>query len=209
MDLLKELATAIQEEHRLTYESALDALSHAIACGVALVEARKTVPDGQWARWIEENTDFNVHVARRYVRIATHRQLLESAEQRPRSLNAALGYLNELGVPPESTSRTGKRPTFDVELARKLRAQGMTFRDIAGQVGVSDVAVRRQLVPGETRSSMRVTSRARSRRRAERRRVFVIRIVLYGGDPEAIFTTIEQALPRDGSVVVSGQWEEE
>jgi ribosomal protein L20 len=169
---LGELAVTINREHGLAYQSALDALQHAILCGQALIEARATVPDGEWLRWVDDNLDISAAAIHRFVRIATYRDHLLQADQRPKSINAAISYLRDVGAPAVGSGRkglNGRRPTFDVDEAKRLRGQGMTFVDIGEALGVSDVAVWRQLTPGATRQAMSYTARARKKRRAERR----------------------------------------
>jgi inactivated superfamily I helicase len=164
-----ELAVRINTEHGLAYNAAIDALEHAMRCGEALIEARRAVPDGSWAAWTKANLNMNQQAISRYVRIATYREHLLSAEHRPRSINAAITYLRADSLPAIGTGRNGRRPTFDVEEAKRLKRQGMTNKDIGQALGVSDVAVWRQLTPGATRKAVQISNRNRTKHRAAQR----------------------------------------
>lgn len=165
---LATLAVTINREHGLAYQAALGALEHAIACGVALMEARETVPDGRWSKWVKDNLDMSYPDVNRYVRIATYRDHLLSAENRPKSITGAITYLRDTGA-VLGTGRNGRRPTFDVDEAKRLKQQGLTNKDIGAALGVSDVAVWRQLTPGATARAVALSNRLRSQRRAEQR----------------------------------------
>ena len=81
----------------------------------------------------------------RYMRIATYRDHLLSAENRPQSIKLPITYLRDTGAPAIGTGRNGRHPTFDVDEAKRLKKQGLTNKDIGAALGVSDVAIWRQL----------------------------------------------------------------
>lgn len=166
---LTDLAATINREHDLAYRAALNALQHAILCGEALIAARDTVPDGEWLRWVSDNLHISTGALHRYVRIATYKEQLLTADRQPKSINAAISYLKEVGAPAAGTGKNGRKPTFDVEEAKRLRKQGLTFTEIGPLLGVSDVAVWRQLTPGAARKTVERTNRYARQRRAERR----------------------------------------
>ncbi len=161
-DDLTLIAATINSEHEQVYAAALDALTHAILCGEALQKAREAVPDGEWTRWVDQNLDITDNQAFRYLRIAHYRDVLLSAEHRPQSVRAALDYLRENNMPRLDTSNRrngGRYPTFDVDEARRLHSQGMSFGQIGQLLGISSQAVWLQLAPGAR------DKRAKSRRR--------------------------------------------
>lgn len=166
---LFDLALTINSHHQLAYRSALDVLDHAIRCGEALITARALVPDGQWGKWMEANLEISEVAAGRYMRIAVHRKALLEADRRPTSINGAVNYLRELDVPDLDRRRNGRVPHFDVDEARRLRNEGLTYKEIGGLLGVSGVAVGRQLTPGAVRKQVERNSERLSRRRAEER----------------------------------------
>lgn len=165
---LTQLAFTINREHTLAYQKAVEALEHAIRCGEALIEAREIVPDGEWTRWVEANLSIATGTMHRYIRVATYKQHLLDADKKPASINAAIGYLKAIGAPAASTGRNGRSPTFDVAEAKRLRKQGMTYEQIGELLGVSDVAIWRQLTPGATKRAIAISNRNRKRRRLER-----------------------------------------
>ena len=164
---LTNLAATINREHQLAYDAAFDALEHAILCGEALARARENVADGDWFRWMGDNLDMSTAAAGRYLRIATYREQLLGAEDRPQSINAAVTYLKDIEAPPITSGRNGRRPTFDVSEAKRLKKLGLTNKDIGKMLGVSDVAIWRQLTPGATDRAVKLATRARSKRRAK------------------------------------------
>jgi predicted transcriptional regulator len=164
---LTELVNAINKEHQLAYQASLDVLDHAIRCGEWLIEARRLVPEGSWIKWINSNLTIHGSAAARYVRIATYREQLLSAEKRPLSINAAVNYLHDIDVPVLPRGRAGKRPTFDVDEAKRLRESGMTLHQIGELLGVSDVAVGLQLKPLGPAQKERRLQGARERRIAK------------------------------------------
>lgn len=165
---LVDLAAVINQEHALTYYSVIDALEHAILCGEALIKARADVPEGQWTRWVKNNLEMESGAVSRYVRIATYREHLLAADDRPQTINAAITYLRGIEVPRIETP-TGSKPGFDVSEARRLRDSGMTYDRIAEMLGVSDVAIQRQLVPGRQRAAIERRTREVNKKRAEER----------------------------------------
>lgn len=194
---LADLAATINSEHDLAYRAVLDALDHAVRAGEALLEARRLVPEGQWSKWIKANLAMPSAAVGRYIRIATHRETLFAAGQRPKSINGALTYLREIDAPPSvPPGRNGRRPTFDVSEARRLRGQGMKYSDIGGVLGVSDVAVWRQLTPGATRKAVARTTQARSKRRAEARALaekeLAARVARVGGHPSDAYALLRR-----------------
>jgi hypothetical protein len=203
---LTDLATTINSEHALAYRAALDALQHAILCGEALIEARATIPDGQWMRWVDNHLDMSMAAIQRYTRIATYREQLLSADARPKSINGAISYLRGIGTPAISSGRNGRRPTFDVDEAKRLREQGMTYTDIATVVGVSDVAIWRQLAPGATKKTIAYTNRVRRQRRAEHRayveRDLAEKVARVGGRPADAYALLRKtAIALDRALV--------
>lgn len=166
---LFELARSINSEHQLAYRAALDVLDHAIRCGENLIMARALVPDGQWNKWMADNLEISPPAAGRYMRIAVHRAKLLEAEHRPTSINGAIMYLREIDAPPLDRGRNGRRPSFDVEEARRLRLEGLTYSEIGGLLGISDVAVGRHLTPGATRQRVEYANERSKRQRAEQR----------------------------------------
>jgi hypothetical protein len=64
---LSDLATRIKTEHRLVGE----AMTHAIAAGNLLIDAKAKVPHGQWLSWLEANCcEISERTAQLYMRVA-------------------------------------------------------------------------------------------------------------------------------------------
>jgi hypothetical protein len=69
---LVDLAHQINEAHRLAMHHAHEAVSQAIACGKMLLEAKSSVPHGQWLPWLRQNVTFGERSAQGYMRLAKH-----------------------------------------------------------------------------------------------------------------------------------------
>lgn len=180
---LVDLATVINQEHALTYYATLDALEHAILCGEALIEAQKEVPTGQWTKWCEANLEIKSGTISNYIRIATYRQHLLAADDRPRTINAAVNYLQAIEA-PRLVTPTG-RSRFDVEEAKRLREMGMSYDAIGEMLGVSGAAVNFRLEPEATREHVRRKKQKvdakRAAEREEYQKMLDIGVASHGG----------------------------
>jgi hypothetical protein len=65
---LPELAQAIDREHQAAIGAARTALEHAAECGRLLLEAKASVPHGDWLPWLEANTSVSARQSQRYMR---------------------------------------------------------------------------------------------------------------------------------------------
>jgi hypothetical protein len=67
---LQRLRAAIVHEHDAAITSACTAIEHAVACGKALIEAKKLVGHGGWISWIETNLPFGQRQTAKYAALA-------------------------------------------------------------------------------------------------------------------------------------------
>lgn len=81
-DRLPSLAAQINAAHDMASRSAQAAITHAIAVGEGLIEAKSLVDHGQWLPWLTENFDFSERTAQDYMRLAKHRDEVQSNPQR-------------------------------------------------------------------------------------------------------------------------------
>lgn len=165
---LVDLAAVINQEHALTYYAVIDALEHAITCGENLIEARKQVPEGEWTKWVKDNLDMTSGAVSRYIRIATYKDHLLAAEERPQTIGAAVNYLKAIEA-PRLTASSGMKPHFDVEEARRLRNVGIGFDEIGEMLGVTGAAIHQQLMPDNTRETIKRKKEAQWVKAAEAR----------------------------------------
>lgn len=78
---LVELKGKINGSHRQCLKALRASLPHARQTGIYLIEARSLV-EGKWLVWVQENCDFSVSQAQRYIRIADNfGALLKKAEK--------------------------------------------------------------------------------------------------------------------------------
>jgi len=75
---LPELAARINQEHAAANDAVKRGLGHAMVAGELLLEAKATVPHGQWADWLKANTTVSDRTAQRYMQLAKQRAELEA-----------------------------------------------------------------------------------------------------------------------------------
>lgn len=123
---LGTLAETANREHELVLEAGTAMVAHAIKAGEALLKAKELVGHGGWERWLVENlSEHSLTTPRLYMRLARHRDQVLTAG--PVSLNVAQKLL--VGG---SDSRIDQDRRDD---ARRLRKQGLTYQQIADELG--------------------------------------------------------------------------
>ena len=75
---LPVLATEINAEHEAALAAISRGMAHALKAGDLLLEAKASVPHGQWAAWLADNTGLSERTAQRYMQIARERPQLEA-----------------------------------------------------------------------------------------------------------------------------------
>lgn len=90
-----ELADQINAAHAACNQAARDALCHALAAGDLLTEAKATCRPGEWQAWLADNFAGSARTARAYLRLAAHREQLETktADAAVLSIDGALRLL--------------------------------------------------------------------------------------------------------------------
>lgn len=74
---LPVLAASINAEHDECLAAMRQSLSHALAAGDMLVEAKSLVAHGEWLPWLADNCAIPKRTAQLYMRLAKHRELIE------------------------------------------------------------------------------------------------------------------------------------
>jgi Protein of unknown function (DUF3102) len=77
---LADLAHRIKAEHDAANEAKRSAISHAIAAGDLLIEAKDRVSHGDWLPWLEANVGFSERTAQAYMRLAREYPKLDPAK---------------------------------------------------------------------------------------------------------------------------------
>jgi hypothetical protein len=75
---LPVLAASINTEHDDCLAAMQQSLSHALAAGNMLVEAKSLVAHGEWLPWLADNCAIPKRTAQLYMRLAKHRELIEA-----------------------------------------------------------------------------------------------------------------------------------
>jgi len=94
---LPELAAKISNAHTGARAAATLSLEHAIAAGAYLIEAKRLLAHGQWAKWLAENVAFSERTASMYMRFARNRDVIDTkiGNVADLSIRAAIGELTE------------------------------------------------------------------------------------------------------------------
>lgn len=74
---LADLAARIKAEHEATSTALKSSITHGIAAGELLVEAKAKVPHGQWLPWLKDNCEISERTAQLYMRLAKNRGSIE------------------------------------------------------------------------------------------------------------------------------------
>lgn len=176
---LRELADEANREHEATESSMLDVLSHAIAAGKALLEAKNRTLHGEWQAWLEQNFAGSRETASRYMRLAYYEDVVlprpwasggvgrssRWTADTTAELTRAWQYLR--GLPPAGD---GRRPQHSEEIkseARRLHAAGVSYREIARMLGVSHHSVPRWCDADYRRRRQAEANRQKARQRDE------------------------------------------
>lgn len=145
---LDDLATVANAEHCKVDRAVVDARAamssgvvHGIYAGEALLEARRRVEEGDWARWLEANVQFSAAAAQIYMRLAWYRDRLDVAET-PLTVLSAVAYLKGLPAP-----HLGHKPGWMKTEALRLKIRGLNFTQIAEVLGVTPITAHRWVDP--------------------------------------------------------------
>lgn len=169
---LDELASTARYEHEQTFAAVSSALTHALRCGEALVEARERLRAGcgDWAAWVA-STGISIGAAQNYRRLALSRAVVLS-DDCPRTISGALAHLRQLGQPAIGpTGGHNRTPLLEDDIAamRRLREAGTSYERLGEQFGVSRAVVQQRLDPEFQRRSSEATKRHRRRARAAKK----------------------------------------
>lgn len=176
---LEELAALAVREHSCVHESLSAAVSHAVACGEAILEAYRRIDEAntlKWEDWASENLPFGQHQASNYMRLAFYKDRLPAeifapfrhsaslhnpaGGARMPSVNRALHYVR--GLPPIfDSTRKARLPNEVRSEVKRLARQGLTQRDIANMMGISNAAVHRISNPSAHKRYLKQSSERR------------------------------------------------
>lgn len=163
-DRLSDLAETIRRECQLAEQAASAMLSHAIACGDALLEAKTLVPNGEWMAWIEQNMPHNKRrsMCQNYMRLATLKEHVDP----DLSITANLHLVRGL---EKRSSATPRVPSEIKAEALRLYATGeFTKAAIARMVGTTKESVRAWTDPAYAHRKSQLCAARRRQQRAER-----------------------------------------
>lgn len=156
---LRELASAINAEHRAVARKEAETLEHVIRAGEWLWDAKDAVPKGSWVQWMDDNLEVSFGTAYCYMRIAKNQDFArtcgESAYYR---VDARLRGTDEHG--------RGQRYADDLknEVRRLHRDEGFSGSALARRFGVSPDTACKWLKT--KREADHIVIRERRRRRA-------------------------------------------
>lgn len=110
---LPELAAEIQTHHDACREAVGAALTHAMAAGDGLLEAKAKCRHGEWLPWLAANFEFADRTASTYMRLANNREAIES--NRKGSADLSIEGAVKLLAKPRPTQ--DDEPDFDLVMA--------------------------------------------------------------------------------------------
>ena len=84
---LADLAARIRAEHEATSLALRRTVEHAMAAGDLLLEAKATVPHGQWLQWFADNCGpISERTGQLYMKLAKNRATIEKEMANPQSV---------------------------------------------------------------------------------------------------------------------------
>jgi len=95
---LSGLADTANKEHGLAQQSASGMVQHAIACGVALTEAKSLLAHGEWLPWLKSNFDGSVRTSQAYMQVANTQRVAYLEESSLRKVLAAITETKDVHV---------------------------------------------------------------------------------------------------------------
>lgn len=149
---LRECAVAANEEHRLVQDAGRSMFEHACRAGACLLEAREQLDQATWVKWRDENFEASAWTAGFYIRV----------HERQDEIRAQLGAAPTLVAARELIADRSFRPVAPPEVqaeAARLAAEGVPFREIARQLGVSRQSAKRYSDPAYREKIRGKTSR--------------------------------------------------
>jgi hypothetical protein len=130
------LRDGIADEIRRAYEAggehAKKAVLWWVRVGDLLCEAKRSVPHGEWAPWVDENAPFGGRMARKYMQLSENAPAI-LAKLANRNSNSVLTIDGALALAAEP--KPVPRPAGDAELARQIN----------GRIDLAIEAARREL----------------------------------------------------------------
>lgn len=117
--LSKDLAAQINEQHRLAYGKAQEALEHARAAGELLIKAKDGMKHGEWLPWLAANVEVSERQSQKYIAVAKNWTAItsKSALGADLTLNGALDALAKSRPKPE---RPKSEPASDLPPAKPV-----------------------------------------------------------------------------------------
>ena len=112
IDDLDALAKEVSKHLQASAAAAQNFLEHAIAAGDALIRAKAQVKHGDWLKWLK-SCDLSADTAERYMKLARHRDELNSARVRNLSLSAALKLIAKPQPDNSKPKKVKRAPSFD------------------------------------------------------------------------------------------------
>jgi hypothetical protein len=127
------LAERINAEHRACETAVNSALTHAMNAGGMLEEAKASLPHGAFGPWLKENFAGSDRTARVYMRVHSHREVLEAKRQTSATLSLD-GALRALSAPKD-----GPRPERPATLEElEARVEDGLSKARAGALGIAE-----------------------------------------------------------------------
>lgn len=128
---IEELEVIANREHHETVRAMGDVVRHGIRTGEVLLAIKEKTPKGQWGAWLAANFDASDWTAKLYVRFATYRSELEA--------QGILRYKDAVALVRQLAVADRISPADDLarrKEARRLRAEGCSYRQIGERLGV-------------------------------------------------------------------------
>lgn len=141
---LADLAARIRNAHRDVGNSLTYSVERAFDAGNLLIEAKSQLKHGEWLPWLRDHVEISERTARRYMRVASHREQIGHVADL--TLNGALALLTTPSTAEKivATAETSEAIQDNAEAARR-----QVIFDAFKHNAEAITAINERLVPGD------------------------------------------------------------
>lgn len=129
---LPVLAAEITIAHEGARAAAKASLASALAAGAKLIEAKALIGHGEWLPWLKANVPFSERTASRYMRLARHRDQIETGHVADLAIRGACEALAEARPDFSEVVSDIEADLADIHLVERLAAEADGKLGLAG-----------------------------------------------------------------------------
>lgn len=126
------LAAEITTAHEGARAAAKASLASALVAGAKLIEAKALTGHGEWLPWLKTNMPFSERTASRYMRLARHRDVIETGHVADLAIRGACEALADVRPDFSELVADIEADLADIHLVESLAAEADAKRGVVG-----------------------------------------------------------------------------